>query len=162
MRLGPAFLGGRLLAGSHHREGRLPFRLLLPLAHLDRHGDGPDVAEGILEFAVSPSPELVLQREGWLRTRVQGLGPKFVDVFRVARRAIENSPRCKTGPTFKDDSRDAGAGLPFQPQAHEDLVDVRSANPDVSAADAFLDEAEGLVQPAGPVVRRKDREFRFL
>src|SRR5207253_1839119 len=86
----------------------------------------------------------------------------FRVVVRFARRAIENSPRCKTGPTFKDDSRDAGAGRPFQPEAHEDLVDVGSANPDVSAADAFLDEAEGLVQPAGPVVRRKDREFRFL
>src|SRR5256884_8173245 len=86
----------------------------------------------------------------------------FRVVVRFARRAIENSPRCKTGPTFKDDSRDAGAGRPFQPEAHEDLVDVGPANPDVSAADAFLDEAEGLVQPAGPVVRRKDREFRFL
>src|SRR2546429_5979719 len=80
----------------------------------------------------------------------------FRVVVRFARRAIENSPRCKTGPTFKDDSRDAGAGLPFQPQAHEDLVDVCSPNPDVSAAEAFLDEAKGPVQPAGPVVSRKD------
>src|SRR5881392_237368 len=83
MRLGQAFLGCRLLTRSHHREGRLPFRLLFLLAHLDRHGDGPDVAEGILELDVPLSPELVLQWEGWLRAGVQGLVPKFVDIFRV-------------------------------------------------------------------------------
>src|SRR5438552_2707074 len=90
------------------------------------------------------------------------LSISFASSFALLVEPLENSPRCKTNPTFKDDSRDAGADLASQPEAHEDLVDVRSANPDVATADAFLDEAEGLVQPAGPGVRRKDRELRFI
>src|SRR5437773_1180207 len=95
MRLGPAFLGCRLLTRSHHREGRLPFRLLFLLAHLDRHGDGPDVAEGILELAVPLSPELVLQWEGWLRAAARGPDVPFDFVrvvVRFARRAIGKLP----------------------------------------------------------------------
>src|SRR5436190_2085310 len=106
MRLGPAFLGCRLLTRSHHREGRLPFRLLFLLAHLDRHGDGPDVAEGILELAVPLSPEPVLQWEGWLRAGGQGLVPRIGGArrrrpgcpfrFRSRRRSLCSSSHWKT------------------------------------------------------------------
>src|SRR5438309_7010320 len=81
VRSSPRFLGARRLAPAHHRECRLSFRRLLLLAHLDRHRDGPDVAERILELAIALSPELVLERQRRLRACVEGLVPKFVDVL---------------------------------------------------------------------------------
>src|SRR5439155_6614034 len=56
VRSGPRFLGARRLVAAHHRECRLPLRFLLLLAHLDGHRDGPDVAERVLQLAVSFPP----------------------------------------------------------------------------------------------------------
>src|SRR5437762_13715528 len=53
------------------------------------------------------------------------LSISFASSFVLLVEPLENSPRCKRNPTFKDDSRDAGADLASQPEAHEDLVDVR-------------------------------------
>src|SRR6267143_3922708 len=92
---GPRFLGARRRARAHHREGRPSLRLLLLLAHLDRRRDGPDVAERILKLAVSFSPELVLERQRRLRARVQGLVPKFVDVFRIDVQVHGRRPRVR-------------------------------------------------------------------
>src|SRR5256885_1421584 len=92
---GPRFLGALRLAAAHHRECRLSFRFLLLLAHLDGHRDGPDVAERVLQLAVSFPPELVLERQRRFRARVQGLVPKFVDVLRVDVQIDGGRPRVR-------------------------------------------------------------------
>src|SRR2546428_8937285 len=63
------FLEAGMLALLEHRERGLALGLLLHLAHLDDHRNGPDVAERILEFAIALAPELVLERHRGLRAR---------------------------------------------------------------------------------------------
>src|SRR5256886_15302546 len=74
---------------------------------------------------------------------------------------MENSPGRKTGRSLKDDSRCGGRGLRSEPEAHEDLVDDLAPDPDMPAADSFLDEAEGFVQTARAIVRGEDRQLRL-
>src|SRR3989441_1913879 len=90
------FLEAGMLALLEHRERGLTLGLLLRLAHLNDHRDGPDVAERILEFAIALAPELVLERHRCLRTRGDGLIPEFVDIFRVDVQ-VEGRSTCRGG-----------------------------------------------------------------
>src|SRR5438552_6290244 len=74
---------------------------------------------------------------------------------------MQHSPARKTGRPLKDNSPCRGRGLRSQPKAHEDLVDELAPDPDMPAADSFLDEAEGFIQTARTMVRGEDRQLRL-
>src|SRR6059036_3318298 len=90
------FLEAGVLALLEHRKRGLPLGLLLRVAHLHDHRNGPDVAERILEFPVPLAPELVLKRHRGLRARGNCLMPELVDVLRVDVQ-VEGRPTCRDG-----------------------------------------------------------------
>src|SRR2546423_7717369 len=87
------------------------------------------------------------------------ISSSLVRAWRVV--PCEIAPRAETGRPVKDDSRCRGGGLRSEPEAHEDLVDELAPNPDVPAADALFDEAQGLVQAPCSMVRGEDRQLRL-
>src|SRR5688572_7719718 len=58
-------------------------------------------------------------------------------------------PAGETGLPLKGASRVRGGVLDGEPQAHQDLVDVFLADPDMPTTDSLFHEAEGFVQPTG-------------